>query len=517
MWIADTARSRELDRTARESYGIPTRVLMERAGKAVFEAIHEAAPGARRVAVICGKGHNGGDGVVVAREARREGLDVKLLFATPERDLCEATAEQLGTARAEGLAAVFADEPSYPDALDSLGCRDVIVDALLGIGAKGAAQGVVLDAIQAINRSGVPVVAIDVPSGIECDSGDELGDSVWAARTVTLGLPKPFLFQGIGLEHSGYWSVSDIGIPQDLRDEPTEARLIDCRWVGQLLPERLRASHKGENGSILIVAGSRRMPGAAVLAARAALRAGAGLVTVASVEAVCDAVAAHVPEALLLPLPETGGIISADAAGILLDRQSMHHGALFGPGLTHEHQVLALLERCWAEWHVPTCIDADALNAMAQGVPPPETECVLTPHAGEMSRLLQCSAAEVQLDRFSTIRQAIAAFPRAILLKGPYSIVGEQHQPLLVNCTGNPGMASGGMGDVLGGVVATLLGQDLPGYYAAGCGMYWHGMAGDLCAVDIGPIGYTAMDVANHLPRARTKITQECDFEGPCC
>lgn len=478
---------------------------------AVFEVIQEYLPEGGKITVLCGKGNNGGDGFVVARLSLAHHYEVHCLVAATEDELNEYAREQMHIARAEGVHPIFSDDTRWYIKTEHLGCRDLIVDALLGTGATGEVKGKVKEAIQAINRSGVPVIAVDVPSGIHCDTGEELGESVWAMRTITFGLPKPFLFEGIGVEHSGYWTVDDIGFPPALLNEPTEAKLLDCHWVGCLLPERLRSSHKGDNGSILIVAGSRRMPGAASLAARAALRSGAGLVTVAGIPSVCSAVAANVPEAILLPLPEHDGVISAEAARTLLDMQSSYHSALFGPGLTHEEPILDFLTKVWRDWQTPCCIDADALNAVSEGVRMPKTECVLTPHPGEMSRLLHSSIAEIQADRFQTVQQAIDQLEKTILLKGPYTIVGEPFQPMLVNCTGNSGMASGGMGDVLSGVITTLLGQDLPAYYAASCGMYWHGMAGDICADEIGCIGYTALDVANALPRARASIVHTCD------
>lgn len=512
MWIATAERSREIDRQTTEQFGVPATVLMERAGLAVFEAIKELLPQGGRICVLCGKGNNGGDGFVVARAALEHGYDVCCVVACEEETLTREATEQLKVATARGVRPIFSDQPMFAKKLEHLYCRDLLVDALLGTGAKGEVKGTIKECIQAINKSGVPVIAVDVPSGIECDTGEEMGESVWALRTVTFGLPKPFLFQGLGLEHSGYWTVAEIGFPGALLAEPTEAKLLEGHWVGSLLPERLRASHKGENGSVLIVAGSRRMPGAATLAARSALRAGAGLVTVAAIESVCHSVACQVPEALLLPLPEHDGTLSAEAARVLLDKQGTYHSTVFGPGLTHEQPVLEFLDKIWREWKTPCCIDADALNAVSKGVEMPALrECVMTPHPGEMSRLLHCSIAEVQMDRFRTVDQAVDTFQKTILLKGPYSIVCEPYQPMLVNCTGNPGMASGGMGDVLSGVIATLLAQDLPAYYAASCGMYWHGMAGDLSAKEIGPIGYTAMDVANALPLARSKIVETCD------
>lgn len=510
MWIANREHSRVLDRRASEEFGIPSKVLMERAGLAVFEAVKELLPEGGRLTVFCGKGNNGGDGFVVARLAKDHGYRVEILVAAEEADLTPEAREQMHMARAQGTEPIFADDSRWARKSECVGCRDLIVDALLGTGARCNVTGTVKTAIQAINRSGVPVISVDVPSGIQCDTGEELDESVWALRTVTMGLPKPFLFEGIGLEHSGHWTVAEIGYPGDLLKEPTNARLVDNEWVANLLPERLRSSHKGENGSLLIVAGSQRMRGAATLAATAAMRAGAGLVTVASVPSVIDAVASNLPEALLLPLPERDGVVDADAAEVVLKGMSGYKAAIFGPGMSHDPSVLEFFRRVWSQWTKPCVVDADALNSVSQGVPLPKAECVLTPHPGEMSRLLKLSVAEVQCDRFRTVEVAVSRFEQSVLLKGPYSIVGEPGQPMMVNNSGNPGLASGGMGDTLSGIIGTLLAQELPGYYAASCGMYWHGYAADLCAQEIGPIGYGATDVAHALPRARAKIVGTC-------
>lgn len=510
MWIATAERTREIDRSAAERYGLDAKVLMERAGLSVFQSIQEMLPSGR-VTVFCGRGNNGGDGFVVARHCHLAGYGVDVLVAANESEISPDAKVQLDMARAQGVEPIFADDARFARKAECVGCRDLIVDALLGTGAHNEVRDPIRYAIQAINRSGVPVISVDIPSGVLCDTGEELGESVWALRTVTFGLPKPFLFQGIGLEHSGYWSIGDIGYPLALLEEETEAQTIDALWVSQMLPERLRASHKGDNGSVLIVAGSANMPGAASLAARAAYRAGAGLVTVAGIPAVCQAVASHVPEAILLPLPETHGVVSADAARVVLERQHKYHSAVFGPGMTHEEPVMEFLAKVWAEWSRPSVVDADGLNAVALGVPPPVQDAVMTPHPGEMSRLLRCSIAEVQTDRFRAVRSALVQYSQTVLLKGPYSIVGEHGQPMNVNSAGNPGMASAGMGDVLSGIIATLLAQEVPPYFAASCGMFWHAVAGDLCAEEIGPVGYTAMDVAQALPKARATILATCE------
>ncbi len=507
------AQVREMDRRAIAG-GVPAAALMERAAGHLARGIVRAGGRAAglRVALLCGRGNNGGDGFVVARLAHEHGYQTDCLVAAAESELRAEASVQLRAASARGVQAVFADDERWHRKLECMAHRDLLVDALLGTGSRHEVRGAVQEAIQAINRSGVPALAVDIPSGIHPDTGEELGESVWALRTVTFGHPKPYLFQGIGLEHSGFWTVADIGYPQTLLTEPTDARLLDQNWVGSLLPERLRGSHKGENGSILIVAGSRAMRGAATLAALSSLRSGAGLVTVAGIPEVCDAVAAQLPEVLLFPLPEIDGVVSPDAAPLILDKRDRYKSAVFGPGLTHERPVMEFLAAVLEKWQKPAVLDADALNAIAyDGVRLPECECVLTPHPGEMSRLLHSSIAEIQADRFHTVRQAMAELGHCVLLKGPYSIVGEPGQPMMVNHTGNPGLASGGMGDVLSGVIATLLAQDLPGYYAASCGMFWHGTAADLCAHDIGPIGYTARDVAEALPSARVHITTTCD------
>lgn len=511
MWIADAARIREFDRLARDEFGISTADLMEQAGASIVEAVKELCPTSSKITVLCGKGNNGGDGLVAARLAKKAGHSVECIIAAEEGCLGRDSEARLKEAVDAGVSPVFYGDKKWERKTDCLCSRDLLIDALVGTGAGGEVKGAVKEAIQAINRSGVPVLAVDVPSGISCDTGDELGESVWALRTVTFGFPKPFLFQGIGLEHSGYWTVADIGYPPELDDHPGDAKLLELDWVANLLPERLRSSHKGENGSLLIVAGSKRMRGAAAMAAKSAVRAGIGLVTVAGIDCVCDAVAAQVPEALLLPLPEADGVTSPEAAEAILDRRSSYQAALFGPGMTHDEPVKDFLSRVWEDWPIPSCIDADALNAVSQGLSLPGCECVLTPHPGEMSRLLNSSIAEVQSDRFSTVRAALEKYGNVVLLKGPYSIVGEDDQPLHVNCTGNPGMASGGMGDVLGGVIATLLAQDIPGYYAASCAMFWHGIAADICACEIGPVGYGASDVADALPAARAKIVESCE------
>lgn len=510
MWIADAARCREIDRRSAEEFGIASEDLMERAGKAVFEALVHLVPPSGRIGVVCGRGNNGGDGLVVARLTHQAGYRVDCLVAAAEPSLTLEAEAQLAKARAIGVRPAFAADPQWGKRLEELAQCDAVVDALLGIGASGPPREPVTGAIGAIRSAGRPVVAVDVPSGIHCDTGAELGLCVRANRTVTFGLPKPFLFQGAGPEMSGSWSVADIGFPKALLDEPTDAATLHLAWVGSRLPKRAKGSHKGDNGHVLVVAGSDAMPGAASLAARAALRAGAGLATVASTPEVCRRVAALAPEALLMPLSDSGGVVGPKDAAVILASAEKFDAAVFGPGLSDQAPVREFLEAVFAEWTLPTSVDADALNAIAQGVGVPKGPLVLTPHPGEMGRLLGSTAAAVQADRFGAARAAAERFAGTVLLKGAHSVAAHGSEPLLVNETGNPGMAAGGMGDVLAGVVGTLLAQGLTPRDAAACAMAWHGLAGDLAATEIGPVGFLASDIAERLPAARAKIAAAC-------
>lgn len=484
--------------------------LIDHAGKALLTAVQEYLPTPARVSLFCGKGSNGADGYTLAKLLKEKHYHVECFSAFEEAELSPICRARMLAAREAGVDVYVPSDPKWKFKCDCVGCRDLVVDALVGTGSMGAVRDGIDECVACINRSGVPVISVDVPTGIHPDTGEELGNSVWAMRTVTFGLPKPYLVQGQGLEHSGYWTADTIGLPGSLLNEPTIAQLLELEWVGSMLPERLRASHKSENGHVLIVAGSDFMPGAAILAATAAYRAGAGLVTLASTPEVCRAMAVRMPEVLLMPLPTVGGILSGDAAHPLLANQGRFQSAVFGPGMTHNDSVSDLLGRVWEKWEIPSVIDADAINVASMGVPLPDVDCLLTPHPAELGRLLEMSVAEVQTDRFRSVQMAAEKTGKTVILKGPYSLLNEPGQPILVNTTGNSGMASAGMGDILSGVSGTLLAQSLPSYFAGACAMYWHGAAGDLCAEEIGAIGFTASDVTTALPRARARMVGSC-------
>ena len=507
MLIGTAAQCREIDRYAIEGLGVPAAGLMEKAGEAVFEAVKEVhAEGT--VLVACGPGNNGGDGLVVARLLKLAGVAVEVYIAAMESKLTKPAKAMLTKAKAAGVEPIFYGERKWSGLAESAAEAEVIVDALLGTGQIGEPTGPVRETVIALHDSFAVVVAVDVPTGIVTDTGDAPGAYVDADVTVSFQLAKPCFFQGVGAEAVGDWSVVDVGIPGDAVREPTGMGALDEPDVLAALGDRQITTHKGEHGHVLIVAGSYQMRGAASLAAMGALRAGAGLVTVSAIVEVCDAVAAQVPEAMTVPLEDDDGVLSPESAETLLDLQDRMTCAVFGPGLTTHESVRALLARVWQEWTVPSVIDADALNAVSLGLALPAGPCVLTPHPGEMARLLGMSSEKVQSDRFGAIAEAIEKYKRTVLLKGAYSIAGEPESTLLVNTTGNPGMAAGGMGDVLAGIVAGLIAQGLPPLYAAAVGAHLHGSAGDLCEEQLGPVGFTASELVARIPSARAKLEQ---------
>lgn len=504
MWITTCEQSQEIDRRATAEFGIPSVDLMEGAGQAVTELSQSFLPDRAKVAILCGPGNNGGDGIATARLLHKIGYQITLILTSPEEGLSPLAKEQLKKARHLKLEPLFPQNPAYETALQNLNNYDLIIDALLGTGSQGAPRDNVAKAIRAANNSKIPVLSIDIPSGIDCDTGEGYEPYVRASHTITIGNPNPYLFQNAGLEASGNWSVAPINFPPELLSQPTEAEYIT--ELKHLEP-RAKNSHKGTSGRLLIVAGSDNMPGAAILAAHAALRSGIGLVTLASTPEVCRAASYHLPEILLQPLPTQAGVISALASRNFLEIQSNFNAAIFGPGLSNHSEISKLLQSIFPVWLIPTVLDADALNSISQGIPLPNAPSVLTPHPGELARLLNKSTEMIQSYRFDSARQAAIHSNQTILLKGYNSIVSSPNHPLAINLTGNPGMATGGMGDALSGIIGTLLAQGYSPRDSAITGMFWHGLAADLCAQEIGPAGYTATDLIRNLPRTRAKLT----------
>ncbi len=489
-----------MDRQA-EAQGISIEALMHEAGRALAACVVEHYGHAKRIAVFCGKGNNGGDGFVAARLLAERQLQVDVRVAAAEKDLNPNAQREAERLREVGVTPHF----GLTDAPIDLR-MDLVIDAVLGTGVKGAPAGAAASAIEAIGSADCPVLAADIPSGVDCDTGATPGIAVRADRTVTFGLPKPFLFQGSGMDLAGAWTVAPIGFPASLLEASRAARITTPSEARAWLPLRAKSAHKGSEGHVLIVAGNDRMPGAAVLCARAALRAGAGLVSVASSDVVCRVVAAHLPEAIFLALPDEDALLGPNSAQPLLAARRSFDAVVVGPGLGDWPEVGLFLEEWLPKLKVPTVVDADALSLLAKGAFRPGGPTVLTPHPGEAGRLLGIETVDVQADRFQSADALARKFGAVALLKGAYTVAADGATPLRINPTGNPGMAAPGTGDVLAGVVGALLAKGLSPFAAASLGAYWHGLAGDLCAAEIGPAGFLASELADRLPRARATI-----------
>jgi len=508
-----------IDRAAIEKEGIPGLELMERAGEAVARAARDmlSSTGGRRVAVICGKGNNGGDGLVAAR--RLSGSFESTVFivgAVSPEDLSadsKANMERLvGTpVRVEWLVGPADGELLRREA----GTFDLLVDSLFGTGFRGRAEGLFAEAIEAVNGSSRPVLAVDIPSGVAGDTGAVAGPAVAAERTVVFAAPKVGLVQFPGAGHVGEMEVVDIGIPERLLDEVPRTRtfLTTDDDADALLPLRMPDAHKGDCGALLVIGGSVGMTGAAAMCAQAALRCGAGLVTVAVPESLNDIMEIKLTEVMTFPVPQTESrTFAAAGADRILDRCRSADAVALGPGISSQAETAQLVRKLTSEVEAPLVLDADGLNAMAGFTDifkARTAPLVVTPHPGEMARLTGTDSASVQADRISAARRAADDWGAVVVLKGAGTLVAGPDGDVYVNPTGNAGMASAGMGDVLTGCIASFMAQGLDAFGAAVAGAYFHGHAGDLAARMEGVAGLTAGDVIRHLPLALRRLSEE--------
>jgi NAD(P)H-hydrate epimerase len=391
---------------------------------------------------------------------------------------------------------------------------DLLVDAIFGTGLNAPIEGIPASSITLMNVSGSPVVSVDLPSGLDADTGAVWGTAVFAALTVTLACPKRGLYLGAGLNHAGKIRVGDIGIPPDLLDAAKiPVTLLDAEEIRAMLPVRTRADHKGTFGHAGIIAGSVGKTGAAAMAAMAALRSGAGLVTVALPQSLNDVLEAKLLEAMTFPVPETEArTLSKEALAPLLSFAADKAAVAMGPGIGTHSETQALVRDLLGNVTRPLVLDADGLNAVAghmETLRKTHAPVILTPHPGEMARMLGCATAEVQRDRLGVAARLAQDREVCVVLKGAGTVVAGPDGRLAVNPTGNPGMATAGTGDVLTGMIAGLLAQRLSPWEAACAGVYLHGLAGDLAAFEQGEMGLLAGDVLRAIPRAIQQVLME--------
>ena len=513
MIVVTAAEMREMDRLTIHKYGVPSLTLMERAGHGIAQAILErfSRHAKKSVLVVAGKGNNGGDGFVVARLLKKKRIPCEVALLARQDELSPDAAHNLEAfLKLNGKVSEMT-----VDDVNSLRERarksGLVVDAILGTGIKSEVRGLYADAITAINACGVPVVAVDIPSGVHTDTGVPLGVAIQSEMTVALGFAKhgEVIYPGIG--YVGELIIADIGIAAEaIAEVNPDTELLDHETVRRLVPRRAPDTHKGTYGHVLVIAGSRGKTGAAILASRAAMRSGAGLTTLAAPRSLNNIFASSLIEVMTEPLRDNAAEevepLRDDDWRRLLERKDV---LLFGPGIGVTPATQNNLHWLLRNLAVPWVIDADGLNNLALEIDrlkQAKTAPVLTPHPGEMARLTGKSTAEVNRDRVEIARSFASEHRCHVILKGARTVIATASGKVFINPTGNPGMASGGMGDALAGILAALLAQGLAPEDAMKLGVYLHGFVGDRTAASKGGIGLIASDIIEGLPEGLRAI-----------
>ncbi|MFE8072174.1 NAD(P)H-hydrate dehydratase [Marinobacteraceae bacterium S3BR75-40.1] len=490
LYTADQVRA--LDSRAIETFGVPGFDLMQRAGRSAFRQLLRHWPLCKRVVVLCGGGNNGGDGYLVAGLALRQGLHVDCLAVSDPAKLKGDAHRAYEWAGEQGVEVLGWNSLADDRLRETLARADVIVDAMLGTGLKGAVRDDYRGILKTVREAQRPVLAVDIPSGVCADTGSDLGDALPAELTATFIGLKVGLLTGQGPDFTGQLAFDDLSVDAGVYEgiEPVAER-VDWTRAARDLPRRRPAAHKGDCGRILVVGGDQGMGGAGILAATAALRGGAGLVHLATRKDHVTAALSRRPELLVHAVEHRNDLEPLlDAVDVLV----------LGPGLGRQAWGEQMLQRC-LEWEGPLVVDADALNMLAaRGQKPRRENWILTPHPGEAARLLDSDAGTVNRNRLESAAALQSRYGGVALLKGAGTIVaGAGRLPALIDA-GNPGMASGGMGDVLSGLIGALLGQGHDPFRAARLGAALHGRAADEAARQKGYMGLVAGDLIDAVP-----------------
>lgn len=506
MKVYPSEAMQEADRRAINEAGIPGLTLMENAGSGCASLIHERynAPTSKKAVVIAGKGNNGGDGYVIARLLQHRGWHVTTFVLADRSEINGDALSNLERLPPDDVR--FCPLGIAPHA-GELAEATTIVDAIFGTGLTREITGPAAETINIINAAGRPVVAVDIPSGIHGTTGRLLGTAIRADLTVTFGGVKSGHVQHPGIEYTGELKVIEIGIPPTILAEIPGYEYVNDTVARGLIRPRGRTAHKGSCGHVLIVAGSRGKTGAAAMSANSAIRCGSGLVTLAAPATLNDILEVKTTEAMTVPLDDAGrGYLSSLALPGIQAVLPGKNAVALGPGLSRNAETAALICTVLKEINLPAVLDADAINAVAQQPESLRTgtahPIILTPHPGEMSRLMGIPVARIEADRIAAARDTAAHFGVFIILKGAGTICAAPDGRVSINGSGNPGMASGGMGDVLTGILVSLVGQGYQPFEACMLAVYLHGYAADLVAADKGEIGINATDVQERLPYA---------------
>ncbi len=518
--LVDAEQMREMDRKTIEEYKIPGELLMESAGRGVFFYIEQNFPFLEDVVIFCGKGNNGGDGFVVARYLANRQIYVSVYLLGKKQELkgdAQLNCQRfLNYARDMGELIEVENEEELESAWERVSQTNLIIDAIFGTGLNSPVRGLAKRAIEIINEAseefGVPVISVDIPSGVDASNGQVLGEAVWADATVTFGLAKVGHYTFPGASRVGELELVDICIPFEVM-ESARTWLVDQELAFSLLRARRPDAHKGEAGHTLIFAGSVGKTGAGAMAGESALRTGAGLVTLAVPSSLNPILEEKLTEVMTEPVPETSeqtfGKVSVERAKKLMEDKEV---IAIGPGIGQNKDVDEFFREILLSAKVPVVIDADGLNSLARQMElleKTQAPLILTPHPGEMSRLTGLSTKEIQSERLKIAREYAQKWGVILVLKGARTVIASPEGEAFLNLSGNPGMASAGMGDVLTGIIAGLVSQGYSPLEASVLGVYIHGKAGDLAYQELGGVGIIAGDLISRIPATRRWLLEQ--------
>lgn len=517
MLVVTSQKMREIDARTISEFGIPGVVLMENAGRGATEKILAYFPDVvgDDVLVVCGPGNNGGDGFVVARHLANYNCNVRCCLLSDPSKLSDDARINFNVVKNMGIE-VFSltDEKDFPTFLDMLYGAYLVVDAIFGTGLKKEVSGIYLKVIEAINKSGVNVVSLDIPSGLDADTGNPLGIAVKADLTITFALPKVGLLIFPGADYVGELDIVDIGTPQRVYEEANIDTFLIERWqIVDLFPPRYKDSHKGDYGHVFVIAGSTGFTGAATMTCEASARVGAGLVTLGIPKSLNPILENKLLEVMTLPLAETeSGSLAHEAFSAIEKACERKTAIAIGPGLGLEPSTQKLVRDIIKKIELPMVVDADGLNALASNTEillERKMPTILTPHPGEMARLIGSDTKKVKSDRIKVAKEFAKKYGCYLVLKGARSIVATPEGKIYINPTGNPGMATGGVGDVLTGMIGGFLAQGLSPLEASIASVYIHGVCGDEAALKYGERGLLARDILNEIPNVLRSLENE--------
>lgn len=511
MKVCFASEMRAVDKAAEEIGGIPSIVLMENAGIECVRALEEEFSdlSGKNIAVFCGKGNNGGDGFVIARHLYKRGINVSVYLVCGNEFKGDAKINFDIIKKMNINIDVIHDTENLHHIIRSY---DIIIDAVYGTGIHGTVSGISYDVINEINENSKYTLSVDIPSGIDADSGEICGICVKADRTVTFAAYKVGMLMFPAADYVGRVTVSDISIPDYIIEEQNiKINLIDDKFVREHFPKRENNSHKGDYGKLLVIAGSAGMTGAAYLASQSAVTAGSGLVTLALPSSLNSAMEAKTTEVMTVPVEDISGHISSGARDRIIGLLENADAVLIGPGLGRSTDAVRITEAVLSESRIPVIIDADGINAAAKNMDIlRRCTCpvIFTPHTAEMSRLTGLQTDYIEENRLVVSREFADEYGAAVILKGHHTIVTAEDGEQYINITGNSGLATGGSGDVLAGILASLTARGTDVTAAAAMAVYIHGTAGDIAKEKYGIESVTAAEIMRGIPYALRQILQ---------